>query len=196
MAATADESWRLAGAAGAAAVDAELADSDSTTHESLAAVSLATAWERALQGARARCGISQDAVEVAIEEAETSAKALLGDLIDGGEPPPRSLDVALRAAAASAGGSVWREARELAHGVIGDAAWHAAELAADEAVDRVLHAAPPVVDRAVLVALAREVASLAARSAVARGGAQVLDPVVAELQPGALALLDVLVELR
>jgi hypothetical protein len=103
--------------------------------------------------------------------------------------------VALHAAEASQGGAVWKTARELARGVVGDGAWERAEAAADEAMDRVVHSAPPLVDRAVLVTLAREVAGLAARTAVARGGAQVLEPVVAGLRPAALALLDDLVEL-
>jgi hypothetical protein len=50
------------------------------------------------------------------------------------------------------------------------------------------------VDRAVLVALARETAGLAARVAAAEAGAAALDPVVEELRAESVALLEALLD--
>ena len=120
-AAAASEAWRLAGAAAARAVDARMADP--TSAEQVAAVPLATAWDRALHGAASRLGRSRDDVEQSVEVAESAAQALLADLVEGGDPPDGALDVAHRAAEASAGGEVWRTAAELTIGVVGQVTW-------------------------------------------------------------------------
>jgi hypothetical protein len=121
---------------------------------------------------------------------------VLADLVDGGEPPPGAYAVALRAAAASSGGPVWRTVRELARGVIGDETWEAAAAAASDAVDRVVRPATALVERATLVALAREVGRLAARTAAARGGPAALEPAIAALRPAAGAVLDAMLAVR
>jgi hypothetical protein len=193
-AAAAGEAWRLAGEAAARTVDARMADP--TSPEQVAAVPLAIAWDRALQGATTRLGRIRDDVELAVEDAEAAAQALLADLIEGGDPPDGALEVAHRAAEASAGGAVWSVVRELTIGVVGDITWQATQGAAAEAVDRVVRRAPAVVERATMVALAREVGSLAARTAVAHGGAAALEPALDALRPAALALLDALLDLR
>ena len=190
MAAAAEEAWRLAGSAAAAAVDVRMADPD--LHETVTAVPLSTAWERAGQGAATRAGVDRDAFELAVEQAEAAARGLLIDLIDSGNPLTGALYVAQRAAEASSGGALWSSARDLAHGVVGDAAWDAAERAANEAVDRVLRWAPQVVDRAVLVAVAREVSGAAARAAIARGGPEAIEPTLAVLRPAATDLFEAL----
>ncbi len=193
-AAAASEAWRLAGAAAARAVDARMADP--TSAEQVAAVPLATAWDRALHGAASRLGRTRDDVEQSVEVAESAAQALLADLVEGGDPPEGALAVAHRAAEASAGGEVWRTATDLTIGVVGQVTWDAAQVAAVEVVDRVVRQAPDIVERAVLVAVAREVGSLAARSAVARHGEVALDPALDALRPAALELLDALLEIR
>jgi hypothetical protein len=91
---------------------------------------------------------------------------------------------------------VWKTVRDLARGVIGDETWAAAEAAATDALDRVVRPAPALVERAALVALAREVGSLAARTAAARGGPAALEPTVDALQPAARAVLDAMLAVR
>jgi hypothetical protein len=193
-AAAASEAWRLAGAAAARAVDARMADP--TSAEQVAAVPLATAWDRALQGAASRLGRSRDDVEQSVEVAESAAQALLADLVEGGDPPDGALDVAHRAAEASRGGEVWRTVTELTMGVVGQVTWEAAQAAAAEVVDRIVRRAPEIVERAVLVAVAREVGSLAARTAVGRGGEAALEAALEGLRPAALELLDALLDVR
>jgi hypothetical protein len=194
LAAAAEEAWRLAGEAASARVDEHTGDA--TSPEQLTAVPLRTAWDRALQGAVGRTGLDRDAVDQAVEDAESRARAVLADLIDGGDPPANAYEVALRAAAASTGGPVWRTVRELAQGVIGEETWIAAHAAGMDALARVVRPAPALVERATLVALAREVGSLAARTAAARGGPAALDHALESLRPAAIAVLDAMLEVR
>jgi hypothetical protein len=193
LAAAAEEGWRLAGAASASAIDSS---DDTSSPEQVAAVPTAVAWDRALRGAAQRLGRDRDAVEVAVEEAEARARAVLADVVESGSPPAGALEVARRAAEASSGGEVWRTVRDLARGVVGDAAWAAGEAAAADALERVVRRAPPLVERAVLVAVAREVSSLAARTAAGRDGSTALEASLELLRPAALELLDALLETR
>jgi hypothetical protein len=186
LAAAAEAAWRGAATGAAAAVDA-------VTRGHVNDISLATAGERAARGAAQRLGIDRDRVDLALEQADAAAREELVRLIPAG--PSRNgaaLGLARKAAAGSAGGTEWTEVHELTQGVVGEAAWAAGLAAARIAVDRVLQTAAPLVERAVLVAVARETAGLAARVAAGRDPDGGLDRGREELQRAALGLLDAL----
>ena len=164
LAAAAEAAWHGAGHSAAEAVDG-------ATRGGVNDISLATALERAARAAASRLHLDRDAVDQALEQAEAAGRVELGRLI--GEGPDRAhplgsaLDAARDAAADSDGGRVWSEVQELTRGVIGAGAWSAGMAAARVTVDRVLQTATSLVDRAVLVAMAREAAGLAARAVAA-----------------------------
>jgi hypothetical protein len=186
LAAAAEAAWRGAATGAASAVDA-------VTRGHVNDISLATAGERAARGAAQRLGIDRDRVDVALEQADAAARDELARLIPLG--PSRNgaaLTLARKAAGGSAGGTVWTEVHELTQGVVGEAAWKAGLTAARIAVDRILQTAAPLVERATLVAVAREAAGLAARATAARSPGAALDRGQAELQRSALELLEAL----
>jgi hypothetical protein len=191
--AVAEAAWRGAGRAAAQAVDAMVDDPDSPAE--LVVVSLDTARERAAQGAAAQLGLDRDALELALEQADQAAREALAPLVDDAGASAGALDAARAAAAASLGGAAWREVERMTSEVYGEAAWTSVRSAAQTAAARVLRHARPLLDRATLVAVAREASGLAARLTAARGAAAV-EPVVADLGPPALGLLDDLLDLR
>lgn len=192
VAAVAEAAWRSAGRAAAAVLDAAADDAPG----SVVTVQLGTALDRAAQGAAARLRLDRDAIDRDLELADAAAQDALGELVRSGRGAAAPIEVARAAAAASAGGEAWTTVQELTHGVLGDDAWQTGMVAASTATTRVLHHAAPLVDRAVLVAMARETAGLAARAAAAGGGPAVLDALVEELREPAVALLDALLDVR
>ncbi len=188
VAAAADAAWRGAAQAAAAAVDAAAADPPAAA-DPLVTVSLADAVGRSVQGVATRLGVDRDTVEQDLEVADRAALDALAELVRAGRTTEAPLDVARAAAAASAGGTAWSAVQELVRGAVGEPAWDAGMTAGRTAAARVVHHASAFVDRAVLVALAREASGLAGRVAAARGRAA-FDPVVGELRPKAIALLD------
>ena len=193
LAAVAEAAWRGAGRAAAQAVDAMAEDPDSPAK--LVAVSLATAAERAARGAASKLRLDEDALDLALEQADLAAREALAELLDAPGPPTHALDEARAAAAASAGGAAWSEVDRLTAGVLGEDAWTTVLSASRTASSRVLHHARPLLERATLVAVAREASGLAARRTVGRHGPDALEPVVEELRPAALDLLDELLDL-
>jgi hypothetical protein len=186
--AAAEAAWRAAAQGAAGAVDA-------VTRGGVNDISLATAGERAARAAAQRLGLDRDQVDQALEQADAAAREELARLIPTG-PSRRgaALDLARKAAAGSSGGAVWTEVQELTHGVVGDGAWTAGGAAARISVDRVLQTAAALVERAALVAVAREAGGLAARTAAARHGSGELTQGRDELQQAALDLFDALLE--
>lgn len=186
LAAAAEAAWLAVGRSAATAADA-------IARDGVAEVTLATAWERAAQGATTRLGLHRDEVDQALERTDRAARDTIARLVDDADPSRPAglaLDLAREGAAESDGGAVWTVVQDLARGVVGDHAWYAGLAAAGIASDRVLRTAPGLVDRAVIVAVAREVAGAAARAVAHRDGPDALEPVTAELQVEAIALLD------
>jgi hypothetical protein len=184
MAAAAEAAWRAGGEGAAVAVDA-------VTRGEVNDISLATARERAVRAAAQRLGLDRDRVDQSIESAEAAAREVLARLIpDGPSRRGVALDLARMAAAGAGGGTVWTEVEDLTRGVVGETAWAAGIAAARVAVDRVLQTAAPLVERAALVAIAREAAGQAARATAATGDPGALDAGREELQRAALDLFD------
>ena len=192
LAAVAEAAWRGAARAAAHAAEAMVEDPDSPAK--LVAVTLETAQERAVRGAGSNLRMDRDAVDQALEQADLAAREALAELVDDPPSAGSALDEARAAAAASAGGRVWAEVDRLTSGVLGDDAWTTVLAAARTASGRVLHHARPLLERATLVAVAREASGLAARLTVLREGPDAIEPVVEELRPDAMALLDDLLE--
>jgi hypothetical protein len=188
LSAAAEAAWEDAARRTARAVD-------DVTRQEVYDVSLATAFQRARRAAGPRLGLDRDSADQALEQADAAARAELVRLIQN--PPKRAgtgLDDARQAAVDSPGGLVWSEVQETARGVLGEEAWSAGMTAGRIAIDRVLQTAAPLTERALLVAVAREVAGLAGRSIVAHEGAEGLEPVSLELQGAAIGLLDQLLD--
>ena len=126
-----------------------------------------------------------------------------GAALDGEHP----WDAAVTAAVMSPAAAAWRAGMEEVRSHLGEAVWAQAMAAARATVDAVIDAAPDLIARARLVALAREASGAAARVvaaeavAVARttgaddddlvdAGVDALGPVADPLADGAVALLD------
>lgn len=186
LAEVAAAAWRGAARAAAQALDAMAGDPDAPAP--VLPVSLATAHERACQGTATRLGLDRDAVDVALEQADQAARERLAALV--ADPVPRPFDAARAAAEASPGGAVWAEVDRTTAGMIGEEGWASVLAAGRTAVGRVLHHAHPLLERATLVAVAREVAGQAGRLLAATSGADAVEQVVDELRPAAVALLD------
>lgn len=157
----------------------------------------------------------QELPEVALEQAEAAAKAVLvraalrgGQAGRDGEHP---WDAARNAARSSPGGGTWSVVVDESRRAVGEDAWAQSMDDARAVVDELLADAPDVVARSVAAAVAREASSAAARgiayraAAVARahGGDDAaaeqaaraaLAACAAELRSGAFELLDRLIE--
>jgi len=185
----------------------------SATIDERSLVPQVTAFERATRAASTRLGLEVDAAEVAIEAGEAAARAALADAIQDADPPASPWDAARDAAAESSGGATWAAVQDMTRDAVGADPWEAGMTTARTTVGRVLQVAPALVDRAVVVALAREAAGLAARSAAGRaaaaalaGGAssdeatdaarEALAPTAASLRDEAFVLFDALIEAR
>jgi hypothetical protein len=172
-----------------------------------------TAFERARRAASTRLGLEPDAAEVAIEAGEAAARAALAEAIEDADPPASPWDAARDAAAESSGGAAWAAVQDMTRDAVGADPWEAGMTTARTTVGRVLQVAPALVDRAVVVALAREAAGLAARAEARRaaaaalaGGAdsdeaadvarEALAPTAASLRDEAFNLFDALIEVR
>jgi hypothetical protein len=190
LAAVSQAAWEDAGRRASLVVD-------TTERDEVHDISLQSAIDRARAAAGRRLGLDRDAVEQALELAEAAARAELGRLVH--EPlvvRGAALDDARRAAAASPGGTAWSEVQALTEGIVGEEAWAAALGAGRVAVDRVLQTAAVLAERAVLVAVARETAGLAARVVAHEQGGTKVDEVVAQLQAEAFELFDGLLAVR
>ena len=191
--AAAEAAWRGAGRAAAQVVDAMADDPDAPA--AVLPVSLATARERAGQGVAGRLGIDRDTLDVALEQADQAARECLAGMV-GAAARAHPYDQARAAAGASAGGTEWEAVEEMAAAMFGEEAWETSLAAARTAVGRVLHHAEPLLDRAVLIALAREASGVAARVLAATEGPAAFEVVVDDLRTDAVDLLDRLLAIR
>jgi hypothetical protein len=117
----------------------------------------------------------QDLPEVALEQAEAAAReTLMKAALRAGEPDrdgEHPWDAARNAARSSPGGGAWSIVNDESRRAVGEAAWAQSMADARLVVDGLLADAPDVIARAVVVAVARESCSAAARGVAYRAAA-------------------------
>ncbi|MDP1820076.1 MAG: hypothetical protein Q8K58_09335 [Acidimicrobiales bacterium] len=163
LAAAAEDAWVAGTDAAAAAMDPS------------AEVPFRTALDRATRAVGARIGVEQESVETSLEVAEAAARAALVDAIASDAPPASPWDAARDAATESEGGAAWTAAQQMAQDAVGADAWETGMERARTIVRRVLQTAPELIDRAVVVALAREASGVAARAVARRAVIEALE---------------------